>query len=82
MGVRILLQHKMTSLIRDGSGGRVIGLTCTNEGRELDIRARQAVVLGTRRLDQQRQLQAHLRPEADRGVQHGRRALQRSGCQQ
>ncbi len=47
MGVRILLKHKMTSLIRDGAGGRVIGLTCTNEGRELDIRARKAVILGT-----------------------------------
>ena len=48
LGVRILLNHKMTSLIRDGAtNGRVIGLTCTHEERELDIRARKAVILGT-----------------------------------
>ena len=48
LGVRILLDHKMTSLIRDGAtNGRVIGLTCTHEERELDIRARKAVILGT-----------------------------------
>jgi succinate dehydrogenase/fumarate reductase flavoprotein subunit len=46
-GVRILVEHKMTSLIRDGAAGRVIGLTCTHQGRELDIRARKAVILGT-----------------------------------
>jgi succinate dehydrogenase/fumarate reductase flavoprotein subunit len=46
-GVRILLQHKMTSLIRDGSRGRVLGVTCTHEGREVDIRAHKAVILGT-----------------------------------
>ena len=47
MGVRFLLNHKMTSLIRDGSAGRVIGLTCTHDGKEIEIRARKAVILGT-----------------------------------
>jgi succinate dehydrogenase/fumarate reductase flavoprotein subunit len=47
MGVRILLKHKMTSLVRDGAEGRVIGLRCTHDGRDLAIRARKAVILGT-----------------------------------
>ncbi len=48
MGVRILLNHKMTDLIRDsGAGGRVIGVTCESEGEQLAIRARKAVILGT-----------------------------------
>jgi succinate dehydrogenase/fumarate reductase flavoprotein subunit len=47
MGVRILLNHKMTTLIRDGAEGRVIGLKATTDGRELSIRARKAVILGT-----------------------------------
>ncbi len=48
MGVRILLNHKMTDLIREpGEYGRVIGVVCRNEEGSLEIRARQAVVLGT-----------------------------------
>jgi succinate dehydrogenase/fumarate reductase flavoprotein subunit len=48
LGVRILLNHKMTDLMREpGAGGRVLGLTCTHEGRRLDVRARKGVVLGT-----------------------------------
>ncbi len=47
LGVRILLQHKMTSLIRDDASGRVVGVVCTHDGRELAIRARKAVILGT-----------------------------------
>ena len=47
LGAHVRLNHKMTSLIRDGSQGRVLGITCTHEGRELNIRARKAVVLGT-----------------------------------
>ena len=46
-GVRFLLRHKMTGLIRDDATGRVIGLRCTHEGRELAIRARKSVILGT-----------------------------------
>ena len=37
----------MTSLIRDGDDGRVIGLTCAHQDQELDIRANKAVILGT-----------------------------------
>jgi len=37
----------MTTLIRDGSEGRVFGLRCMHDGRELDIRALKAVILGT-----------------------------------
>ncbi len=47
LGVRILLKHKMTSLIRDDASGRVVGLQCDNDGRTLKIRARKAVILGT-----------------------------------
>ncbi|MDN3355832.1 FAD-binding protein [Actinomadura sp. DC4] len=45
-GVRILLEHKMVSLYRDGPG-RVIGIAAEHNGRTVNIRARKGVILGT-----------------------------------
>jgi succinate dehydrogenase/fumarate reductase flavoprotein subunit len=48
LGVEFLLEHRMTSLIREGgTTGRVLGITATHAGRTLRIRARKGVILGT-----------------------------------
>jgi len=48
LGVEILLKHRMTALIREGrDSGRVIGITVTNEGRTVNIRARKGVTIAT-----------------------------------
>src|SRR5580704_7781659 len=48
LGVQILLRHSMTRLIREGRlSGRVLGITATNQGRTLNIRAKRGVVIGT-----------------------------------
>jgi hypothetical protein len=49
MGVRIRLNTRMTSLVREDAGDRrVIGIVCDDEGgNPLRIRARKAVILGT-----------------------------------
>jgi urocanate reductase len=48
LGVQILLQHSMTSLVREGNfSGKVLGITATYQGKALHIRARKGVVLGT-----------------------------------
>jgi succinate dehydrogenase/fumarate reductase flavoprotein subunit len=48
MGVRIVLNTRMTDLIREpGKNGRVIGVTCAQDGKSIDIRARRGVILGT-----------------------------------
>lgn len=48
LGVQILLQHKMTSIIREGrSSGRVIGIETIHEGKPVTIRAKKGVILGT-----------------------------------
>jgi len=48
-GVKILLEHRMTALHREGSksGGRVIGIAAAHRGERLDIRAKKAVILAT-----------------------------------
>jgi succinate dehydrogenase/fumarate reductase flavoprotein subunit len=47
-GVKILLQHRMSSLIRqEPSAGRVLGIKATHEGETLEIRARNGVILAT-----------------------------------
>ena len=47
-GVKILLLHKMTSLVRETpTSGRVLGITAVHEGRELRIRATKGVLLST-----------------------------------
>ena len=47
-GVQILLQHRMSSLIRQQpTSGRVLGIEATNQGKTLTIRARKGVVLCT-----------------------------------
>jgi len=47
-GVQILLEHKMTSVYRQApKSGRVIGIAVTNNGKELNIRARNAVIIAT-----------------------------------
>ncbi len=43
-GVRTLLEHRMTAIYRDG---RVVGVQANHKGKALNIRARQAVVVGT-----------------------------------
>src|SRR5258708_17942433 len=46
LGVQILLQHSMTSLVREEPfSGRVLGITVTHEGKTLNIQARRGGVL-------------------------------------
>jgi flavocytochrome c len=48
LGVKILLEHSMTGVIRDEQfSGRVLGITATHEGKTLNIQARRGVVLST-----------------------------------
>jgi urocanate reductase len=48
LGVKILLQHSMTSLIREEQfSGRVLGISAMHEGKTLNIQARRGVVLST-----------------------------------
>jgi succinate dehydrogenase/fumarate reductase flavoprotein subunit len=47
-GVEILLEHRMNAIYRQSpNAGRVLGIAVTNGGRNLNIRARKAVILGT-----------------------------------
>ena len=47
-GVEVLVSHKMTSIHRQGPrSGAVIGIAANNEGRQVNIRARQAVIIAT-----------------------------------
>jgi len=46
-GVQILLEHSLTGVIREGSSGRVHGITATNKGKSVTIQARKGVILGT-----------------------------------
>jgi succinate dehydrogenase/fumarate reductase flavoprotein subunit len=48
LGVQILLEHKMTSIIREtASSGRVLGIEATNQGKAVNIRARKGVIIAT-----------------------------------
>lgn len=49
LGVEILLNHRMTSIVREESrSGRVLGITATNQGEKaLHIRAKKAVIVAT-----------------------------------
>ena len=48
LGVQILLQHKMTEIVRENqTSGRVIGITATNNGKTVKIRAKKGVIIGT-----------------------------------
>ena len=47
-GARILLRHKMTSIIRERpDAGRVLGVTAVTEGRTLRIEAKKGVLIAT-----------------------------------
>jgi succinate dehydrogenase/fumarate reductase flavoprotein subunit len=47
-GVQFLLNHRMTGIVRETpSSGRVIGITASNEGRTINIRARRGVIIAT-----------------------------------
>lgn len=47
-GVTFLLKHKLTRIIREGAAsGRVVGITAQHAGRDVTIRARTGVILGT-----------------------------------
>ncbi len=47
-GARILLRHRMTSIIRENpASGRVLGITAVTEGRTLRIEARKGVLVAT-----------------------------------
>ncbi|MDA1095458.1 MAG: FAD-dependent oxidoreductase [Acidobacteria bacterium] len=47
-GARILLHHKMVSIIRESpTSGRVLGITVTHEGRTLNIQARKGALVAT-----------------------------------
>jgi succinate dehydrogenase/fumarate reductase flavoprotein subunit len=48
LGAQILLEHKMTSLIRESpTSGRVVGISAMNQGKTVNIRARKGVIIGT-----------------------------------
>lgn len=48
LGVQILLQHRMTGIVRETpSSGRVLGITVSSQGKNLNIRARRGVVVAT-----------------------------------
>ncbi|MGH9772838.1 MAG: FAD-dependent oxidoreductase [Candidatus Acidiferrales bacterium] len=48
LGVEILLQHKMASLVREApTSGMILGITATNEGKTVNIRARKGVIIAT-----------------------------------
>ena len=48
LGVQILLQYKMTGIVRDNpNSGRVLGISATSQGKTLNIRARKGVIIGT-----------------------------------
>jgi succinate dehydrogenase/fumarate reductase flavoprotein subunit len=46
LGVPILMEHRMTSIIRP-NGGSVAGITVDHKGRTLNIRARKGVIVAT-----------------------------------
>ena len=48
LGVQILLEHRMTSIIRESpSAGRAVGITVDSKGKKLSIRARRGIIIGT-----------------------------------
>jgi len=48
LGAQILLEHRMTGIVRENqNSGRVLGVTVTNKGKTLNIRARKGVIIGT-----------------------------------
>jgi succinate dehydrogenase/fumarate reductase flavoprotein subunit len=48
LGVQILLQHKMTGIVRENpNSGRVLGISAMSQGKTLNIRARKGVIIGT-----------------------------------
>jgi succinate dehydrogenase/fumarate reductase flavoprotein subunit len=48
LGVQILLEHRMTSIVREQrTAGRVVGITATHEGKELNIRAKKGVIIAS-----------------------------------
>ncbi|MBI2149825.1 MAG: FAD-dependent oxidoreductase, partial [Acidobacteria bacterium] len=47
-GAKILLRHKMTGIVRENpASGRVLGITATNEGRTVRVRATKGVLIAT-----------------------------------
>ena len=46
-GAEILLKHKMTSLVRDGRQGRVLGIVARADGKDIAIEARKGVIIAT-----------------------------------
>ena len=48
MGVQILLEHRMTAIIRENpTSGRVLGIEATNEGKSIHVRAKKGVIVAT-----------------------------------
>jgi succinate dehydrogenase/fumarate reductase flavoprotein subunit len=48
LGVQILLQHKMTGIVRENpTSGRVLGISATSQGKTVTIRARKGVIIGS-----------------------------------
>jgi succinate dehydrogenase/fumarate reductase flavoprotein subunit len=48
LGVQILLQHKMSGIIRENqNSGRVLGISANAQGKTVNIRARKGVIIGT-----------------------------------
>jgi urocanate reductase len=47
-GVEFLFEHRLTGIVRESpSSGRVLGVTATSEGRDVNIQARRGVIVAT-----------------------------------
>jgi succinate dehydrogenase/fumarate reductase flavoprotein subunit len=48
LGVQILLEHRMTTIMRENqTSGRVLGISATNNGKTVNIRAKKGVIIAT-----------------------------------
>ena len=82
-GVQILLEHRMTSIIRENNNtGRVIGITVEAKGAKLNIRARKGVIVATGGQHQPTWTSAAYSIRASpRNTAASGRALYQPGCQ-
>jgi hypothetical protein len=74
-GVAFLLRHKMTRILRESpSAGRVLGITATFDGKDVNIQARRGVIIATGG-HCQCGVPQNVRSQADRGIPNGWRAV-------
>src|SRR5690349_11944787 len=46
-GAQILLKHEMTEIVRDGKGGKVLGIVARTGGKDIAIEAKKGIVIAT-----------------------------------